>query len=283
MVRMSRFEALLAVILPEMEFRAGYGHETYARYCERLARAQSKNTSQLPKIRQEDVVDDQLWTIWDAAFLWPDRFLSLRLHEDEGNPWYFSWYGATRSDLEARVRDPHTRMLLFATHFWELVLPYQADRDPHFREAHPQDAWKLDHSEPLRERYRKTRFFFGSAFDPLMKAFIHFVSGAPKNPLPLMRDGGSCSLAVSEANRLVIGYLGIPGYSVLFGRKRLSDAEVRVPVALADYSEEDQQRVATVLMSNQRSRLDARLAFCELAFRGIIPEGQYVLQMESLS
>lgn len=278
-----RFEALLAVILSEMEYRIGYGHENCTVYRQRIARSQTRSEDQPLLIQEEDVLENQVWTIWGGGFLWADRFLEFNVHEDEGNPWYFSWYGANREGLQERGRDPSTPALLFASHFWSLLLLYQADLYTNFRESCPQAAWELENSEALRESYRKTRHFFGSAFEPLMRAFLWFETKEPKAPLPLMRDGDTCSLAVSEANRLVIGYLGIEQYNVLRGRKRLSDAQERIQVALADYTEEDQERVATLLMSNQRSRLDARLAFCELAFRGIIPQGQYLLQMETLS
>ena len=92
-------------------------------------------------------------------------------------------------------------------------------------------------------------------------------------------SSGSVTLLISDLNRTVSSSLGIVNYRAPVRRRRQVQAPERCEVSLATYTPQERDEVARRLVSGEATRLAVRLTLCELALRGVLSEGTYMLQV----
>ena len=275
---MSRFNDLLNVLLPEMDVRIDYARIAYATYKEAFTTWSTRQASLAlsntpPYEALEPSAGREVWALYGFSLLWQDRYLAFPLR-DLYTGWHFQnhWFAHTKEEFIERIQSPQEQALCLAECF-------------RFLHAHSLPTSSVPRSTPMHEKprhyvsevksFRHAKDFFGRAFLPLLKAYTQYDEQKPEVP---SQAGGSLTLLVNDLNRSVVSSLGIVSYRAQVHRRRRVQAPERYEVSLATYTQQERDEVARRIVSGQATRLPVRLTLCELALRGVLSEGIYLLQ-----
>jgi hypothetical protein len=291
---MSRFEEMLAGLLPSMQIRwelkpimAQGARERFAAWSKRQQALAP--TTDAPSFLDQVSGEQDVWRVDEAHFLYRDRYLRVSttfkgylpasakyayrsIQGVVDNNWFrYGLFAHSSEDLVAKITQPAARVTLLTMHMSHLLRMYQGE---------PDDGTALFYAS--KRLYALTAPFFGQGFRPLMEALKLHLSGERERVLhPLNTEGGGCVIAASLVDRLVAEHLGLVRFTCRPGKEAAGQDE-RYNARLETYARADRDQVVGYLAAQHRAMrtVEVRLLLCELALRKVIPSGVYVVQAE---